>query len=118
MHATAVLPLLNQIIRNRLIEKHVASDDRREFPRYSATFGVRCRHVNEDLETVGDEFDAVTHDISEGGVSLITDRPIKAGYLSVVFSDREQLSVEVVVDVTRTREYGELYMAAGPFIDL
>ncbi|MBI1314133.1 hypothetical protein GC176_22795 [bacterium] len=115
---TSVLPVISQIIRSQLVDRNMGMADRRAFPRYAVTLTVRCRELDAGLEPAGEEFDAVAHDISEGGVSLITGRPVTSNFVSIAFQDAGWQDAEVVVRIVRTREFGSLTLIAGPFVQI
>ncbi len=119
MLKSVLLPQLNAIVQRRIIDLHVVNrvHERRAFPRYAIALGVKCCPLDDQFEPVGDSFEAVTLDISEGGLSVLYDIPIENGHLSVTFDDGHGHLVEMYVRINRCEPHGSLFLAAGPFVN-
>ena len=85
--------------------------DRRKHDRYSLAIAVNATPIEDDQ--LGTEFEAITHDISAGGLSLIHNARIEEPYLWLRFPGFNQSPL--ILEIVRQTQIGPFWMIAGKF---
>ena len=99
------------------ITQWTATLDRRCRERYDVNLPVTATPVDDDMQPVGDSFDAVTRDISSRGIALFGHRKLDNGYLTVQVMDFDgQTHLDAVIEVLRCQPIGDSYLFAGRFV--
>jgi hypothetical protein len=114
---TEIFHLLNRNFEG-LAERRVYDPnlDRRCEERYDVNLPVTATPVDNDLQPVGDSFDAVTCDISSRGITLFGHRKLNNGYLTLQVMDLDgQTHLDAVIEVLRCQPIGAFHMIAGRF---
>ena len=92
------------------------SPDRRSEPRYRMTLPVRVQPLDAQMRAVGDEFRAVTRDISAHGIGLVCQDPTAARYLMLQLETTTLEPITVAVEVLRCQPVGFYYDIGGRFV--
>jgi hypothetical protein len=91
----------------------VVEFERRKHPRYRIVKPIVVVPVNENNEPVGRAFEAISRDLSTGGISFIHTRAAKASRMVVELTgaqgDRKQLAIQIL----RCRPWNHFYEIAG-----
>jgi hypothetical protein len=86
--------------------------DRRKHDRHSLAVLIKATPLKDGRRLVT-EFEALTHDISAGGLSIIYNAPIEEQYLLLRFPGFNQRSL--IFEVLRQTKMGPFWMIAGKF---
>lgn len=90
--------------------------DRRSENRYHVSLPVTATPVDDDLQSVGDSFDAITRDISSRGLSLFSHRKLDNMLLTLQLLDNDgQTKLDAVMEILRCQPIGDSYMISGRF---
>ena len=85
--------------------------ERRKDDRHSLAIAINAAPIKNG--GMGAEFEAITHDISAGGLSFVSNAPIDEPYLLLRFPGFNQRSV--ILEVVRQNQIGPFWMIAGKF---
>ncbi len=101
----------------RKFDPDEADNNRRQSKRALLLATVTVIPLNRQLEACGDAFRAIARDVSEGGLSLLHTRAVKAKRLALRWQrlTSSQRMISVVLQVTRCRPTGPFYEVAGRF---
>ena len=91
-------------------------NEKRSEARYSMTVPVRVCQISHSFERVGDEFIAVTRDISTRGISFFHTSAVSEKWLSLELTSPEVGTMQAVIEVLRCRQVGPLFEIAGRFV--
>ena len=86
--------------------------DRRKHDRHSLAVLIKATPIK-DGRRLGTEFEALTHDISAGGLSFVYNTPIEEQFLLLRFPGFNQRSI--ILEVLRQTKMGPFWMIAGRF---
>jgi hypothetical protein len=85
--------------------------DRRKHDRHPLAIAVNVTPIEDSR--LGTEFDALTHDISAGGLSFVYNARIDKPYLLLRFPDFDQ--PPLLLEIVRQKQIGPFWMIAGRF---
>src|SRR5262249_53820654 len=85
--------------------------DRRKHDRHSLAVVVNVTPIKDGR--LGEEFEAVTHDISAGGLAIIHQARLDEHYLSLRFPTFDQQPL--LLEILRQTKIGPFWMIAGKF---
>jgi hypothetical protein len=89
--------------------------ERRQQHRHPLTTPVNITPLGADQQPLGDEFPALTYDISTAGLSFLHTTPVEHRYLLVRFPQAAFSSLGLIVEVLRSTETGPFWIIAGRF---
>src|SRR5690348_12302708 len=89
--------------------------ERRQQHRHPLTTPVNITPLGQDQQPLGDEFSALTYDISTAGISFLHTTPVEHRYLMVRFPQVAPGPRGLVVEVLRWTEAGPFWIIAGRF---
>ncbi len=89
--------------------------DRRSESRRRLIVPVLAMPVDQSRKASGAVFQAITRDISDSGIGLLTIRSVTTPQLGLLFQARNADEMMVLVDVTRCRRIGIYYEVGGRF---
>ena len=92
-------------------------NEKRSEARYSMTVPVRVCQISHSFERVGEEFVAVSRDISTRGISFFHTAAVSEKWLSVELTVPEVGTMQAVIEVLRCRAVGPLFEIAGRFVN-
>ena len=90
--------------------------DSRQHPRYSLAKRVRALSLTDDLRVVGQPFNALTVNVSTGGIAILQACAPSHSYLAIDFSDTAAMLPPVLLKQLRVRSIGPAYEVAGEFL--
>ena len=91
-------------------------NEKRSEARYSMTVPVRVCQISHSFERVGEEFVAVSRDISTRGISFFHTSAVSGKWLSIELTVPEVGTMQAVIEVLRCRAVGPLFEIAGRFV--
>jgi len=112
---TGALPMIADFIRAMVANPQ--ADERRKSQRVGILMAISARPVDAAGKAIGEAIDAVTHNISAGGLALLTNQPVEAQFLELELGSDGSGHMRFVLEVLRTRRVqGWCYEVAGRFI--
>ena len=90
--------------------------DSRQHPRYSLAKRVRALPLTDDLRVVGQPFNALTVNVSTGGIAILQACAPSHPYLAIDFSGTARTLPPVLLKQLRVRPIGPAYEVAGEFM--
>lgn len=90
--------------------------ERRSYPRYVVALPSVVQPLDDERCPQGKPFNAVTRDISIGGISLVHTRPANCRLLGVKLKLPSGKGIHLLVSVRRCRPLGTYYDIAGEFV--
>jgi hypothetical protein len=90
--------------------------DSRQHPRYPLAKRVRALSLTDDLRVVGQPFNALTVNVSTGGIAILQSCIPSHSYLAIDFSDTDATLPPVLLKQLRVRPIGPAYEVAGEFV--
>jgi c-di-GMP-binding flagellar brake protein YcgR len=113
--ATRSLPLFGDFIRAMVGQPQI--DERRKSQRVGILSVVPATPVDEAGRPVGATFQAVTHNISAGGIALLVNEDVTARFLELELATPDVGSMKFQLEVLRTRALQPwCYEVAGRFV--
>lgn len=89
---------------------------RRKDPRETVAVPVRVSPLTDDLQPVGEPFEALTRDISFSGVGLFHLQPVDAPYVLIELTAPETLQVfRLLAKVEHCTRFGSFYIVGCRF---
>lgn len=96
--------------------RRVGENERRGEERLRIAVPVITKPIEEDFQTSGETFVAVTKDISTRGIALFHHEEITSKYLAVRLTDRDGKRLTAVLEVLRCSPVGSFYETGGKFV--
>jgi len=94
---------------------HDGPESRRQ-QRYPVVTRVQVLPLSEDLRVVGFPMNAVTLNVSAGGLALLHTQPLDQPYLAVDFSGVGDTLPPVILKKLRVTQVGASYQCSGEFL--
>ena len=91
-------------------------NEKRTEARYAVLLEVNAFAINHSYEQTGQEFRAVTRDISTRGISLLTAAPVNEKWLALELTVPGRPTTRTVMQVLRCRPAGPFFEVAGEFV--
>ena len=95
-----------------------AGEDRRTECRQRIMIPVLATPFDEEKRPTSDAFHAITRDLSESGIGLLSTRPVREKFLAIL---AQSMSTEedmlVLIEITRCRRVGHYYDIGGSIVD-
>lgn len=91
--------------------------ERRVLPRQAITIPVKVMPFSSRDKVFGPSFQALTHDISARGLSILCVERTNFEYLLLEFSQPDLPKVQIALDVRHCRPLGPFWKVAGQFVN-
>ena len=95
---------------------HYRGKERRAIRRHRLAIPLLAVPLDDDLQSAGESFAAVTRDISSRGLALYHSRPLESPYLAVELADPEGQKLQAALEVLRCEPVDSFYEIAGRFV--
>jgi len=90
--------------------------EKRTEARYAISIAVNAFPINHSYEQTGQEFVAVTRDISTRGLALLHTQAVTTKWLAIEAISPQNERIRTVIEVLRCRAIGPLFEIAGKFV--
>jgi len=90
--------------------------ERRAEQRYRLALPLLVMPLDENFESAGEGFPAVSRSISSKGICLFHLRPLETPYMAVQMADPEGRKLEAPVKILRCQKVQQFYEIAGTFV--
>lgn len=109
----AIADFVERAIRN---SKYYDGPDIRSERRYAVSLRVAAAPVDEQLNKIGEEFIAMSRDISSSGIAIYHTRDVSDRFLALELTAASGEKMRVLLQVLRCRPAGLFYEIAGKFV--
>ena len=109
----AIADFVERAIRN---SKYYDGPDIRSERRYAVSLRVAAAPVDEQLNKIGEEFIAMSRDISSSGIAIYHTRGVSDRFLALELTAASGEKMRVLLQVLRCRPAGLFYEIAGKFV--
>ena len=76
---------------------------------------IELQFLNKDLDPVGPAIEAITRDVSVGGVGIISPILYDAGHAMIHFKDLSEETPSLLVEIRYTQQLGPFFQIGGRF---
>lgn len=103
---------------NLALEKAQSHDffaDRRISERTTVHLPIHIQIIDQDGHPVGDAFEAITRDVSVGGIGIMSQQHIASEQVFVRFTSLDTVMSTLILDIRYCNQIGPFYFAGGSF---
>jgi hypothetical protein len=112
--STAGEPLVEFI--RKLTADAFDGPERRSEPRHALLVSIQAQVVDANGRRIGSPISGISRDLSASGISILTAGPINGQFLQIQLTRKEVGTIELTMEVLRSRPIGPFIETAGRFL--